>query len=178
MCIRDSPTSNANAGSDEPAGGGNPPNATYAEDSQPCEGSNGTITPTNTGDAITSSAVASGTLPTGYTLNANGTISKVGASMLAADIGSRTVYVNLTNAAGTQSNVPAPLVVTPNPPQISYASPFTKHCAYASSTANVTLVSGPTPDTYTLSAALSGLAINSATGQPTCDPDISEGIWG
>lgn len=160
-----------------PAGGGNPPNATYAEDSQPCEGSNGTITPTNTGDAITSSAVASGTLPTGYVLNANGTISKTGASMVVGDIGSRTVYVDLTNAAGTQSDVPVPIVITANPPVRSYAgSPFTKHCAYASSTANVTDGGGPAVATYALNAALGGLAINSGTGQLTFDPDISEGI--
>ncbi len=155
-----------------------PPNASYAADSQPCEGSNGTITPTNTGGAITSSAVASGTLPTGYTLNADGTISKVGASMVASDVGSRTVYVNLTNAAGTQSNVPVPITITANPPVISYAgSPFTKYAAFVSSTANVS-ASGPAVVAagYALSASLGGLALNTTSGQLTFDPDLTEAI--
>lgn len=153
-----------------------PPDATYAADSQPCEGSNGTITPTNTGGAITSAAVASGTLPTGYVLNADGTISKTGASMVVGDIGTRTVYVDLTNAAGTQSNVPVPITITANPPVISYAgSPFDKKCAYGSSTANVT-ASGPAVSTYALSSALSGLSINAGTGQLTFNPTVAHGV--
>jgi hypothetical protein len=110
-----------------------PPDASYAPTSISCEAAHADIAPTNVGGAITAAALAGGSpaLPAGVTLNANGTLSINPALMVAGGIGSRTLSINLSNAAGADAENPRtlPLTILPNPPVGHYAgSPFVAPC--------------------------------------------------
>ena len=152
-----------------------PPDATYAPVSIPCEGGNVTITPDyGTGGIPTSSTRTGGdTLPTGATLNADGTVSFVSASMLAADIGDYDVIATLSNAGGDQTGVHIVFSITANPPvghwdTANILTTILKATPVAT-THDFTHDSGPAvdPDSFAFSPPLTGMSINATTGRVT-----------
>lgn len=173
----------ADAGCDTTGEPVDQPNATYDADSQACEGANGTISPaSNTGGPITSAALAAGSpaLPTGYTINANGTIAKVGASMLATDIGSRTLLLDLTNSGGTQEDVEVPITITANPPTGTYngGEPIVDHCGWGENIYPFEPTGGPAPaaNSFTISEALTDLTFATTDGEIATDPPQGHAI--
>ncbi|WLT32567.1 putative Ig domain-containing protein [Geothrix sp. PMB-07] len=126
-------------------------------------GATNTLTPANTGGPITSASItAGGPLPSGLTLNANGTISQAGTT----PIGTYGPYtVNYCNSGGCLPSTVTIVVNLTAPTALHYATPTT-YTTTVAITDNQPNPTGGTPSTYAVTAGTlpAGLTLNTSTG--------------
>lgn len=167
----------------ETEGAVDPPDATYAAFSGGCEAAGGPITPTNTGGAITSAAIAAGSpdsaMPTGFALGANGVVTITHANMVVGDIRAWSFLLDLTNAAGTQEDVPLSITITANPPVNSWGTnALVASCKATPVDQPVTTThdSGPAvvAGTYVLVGSKTDVSVDAADGEVHLIPDRAQ----
>lgn len=139
-----------------------PPDLTYGDEDLTELTSAGTITPTNGGDPPTSCSVDGGgdPLPTGLTLNNDGTITGTPAD---GSHGSYDVLINNSNAGGSGPQASIHIDVTAAIPVISYTTPQDKPTGSA---ATITPTNTGSSATWSITSGTlpTGLSINSGSG--------------